>query len=233
VVALVIAHRTCPRDAPENSREGIARAAAFGSDVVEVDARCTRDGVPILVHDAHTLRTTGRPYLVGMMSSSTAGTLRLRGGDETLPTLADALGVLPPGLGIAIDVKDPDAGPAVVDVVRANPVDARVLLWSQHRKVVEHTARAMPEHESSLLRDTHSPDEHRRFLDDAVACGARGVSAHWNALSAGFVADADTRDLAVYSWCKRRTALADKLDLPLAGIVTDWPAEVRAALAGR
>jgi glycerophosphoryl diester phosphodiesterase len=233
VVAVVIAHRTCPRDAPENSREGITFAAEAGADVVEVDARCTRDGVPILMHDPHTLRTTGRPYLVGKISAATAGKLGLRGGHETVPTLADALHALPSGLGIAVDVKDPGAGPAVVDVVRANPIDARVLLWSQHRKVVEHTARAMPEHESSLLRDTGTAGEHIRFLEDAVACGAGGVSAHWDALSPEFVAEAGARGLAVYSWCKRRTALADKLDLPLSGIVTDWPAEVRAALAGR
>lgn len=48
---LVIAHRTCPRDAPENSLEGIARATELGADVVEVDVRRTADGVPVLVHD--------------------------------------------------------------------------------------------------------------------------------------------------------------------------------------
>ena len=231
MAALVIAHRTCPRDAPENSLEGIARAVELGADLVEVDARCTRDGVPILMHDPHTLRTTGRPYFVGKMSSGTAATLRLRGSSETVPSLAHALDSLAPNLGVAIDIKDPTAGPAVVDAVRGAAVDAPVLLWSQHMNVVEHTARAMPELESSLLRDTHTTDEHRRFLDDAVACDARGVSAHWDAVSADFMADAIARGIAVYSWCKRRAALADKLDLPLAGIVTDWPAEVRAALA--
>ena len=231
MAALVIAHRTCPRDAPENSLEGIARAAELRADLVEVDARCTRDGVPILMHDPHTLRTTGRPYLVGKMSSGTAAKLNLRGGRETVPTLAHTLEASAPNLGVAIDIKDATAGPAVVDVVRATAVDAPVLLWSQHMDVVDHTARAMPELESSLLRDTHTVDEHRRLLDDAVACGARGVSAHWDAVSPDFLADTVARGIAVYSWCKRRAALADKLDLPLAGIVTDWPAEVRAALA--
>ncbi|MEX1007446.1 MAG: glycerophosphodiester phosphodiesterase [Acidimicrobiia bacterium] len=237
----VIAHRTCPRDAAENSLEGIRRAAELGAHIVELDARCTRDGVPILMHDPTTLRTTGAPWLARWISSETARGLRLRKNGEPVPTLSDALAALGPGsvpgreagLGVAIDIKDPTAGPAVVDAVRVANVESRVLLWSQHMDVVRFTARAAPDLESALLRDTRHPARHQEFLDGAVEVGARGVSAHWNALSPEFVDAAAQRGLSVYSWCKRRAALHEKLALPLAGIVTDWPSEVRLALAGR
>jgi glycerophosphoryl diester phosphodiesterase len=194
---------------------------------VELDARCTRDGVPILMHDPTTLRTTGTPWVVSWIASDTAGGLRLRQNREPVPTLSDALTALPPGLGVAIDIKDPAAGPAVVDNVRAASVESRVLLWSQHMDVVRFTAGAAPDLESSLLRDTRDPTRHREFLDDAAEVGARGVSAHWNALSPEFVDAATERGLAVYSWCKRRAALSEKIALPLAGIVTDWPSDLR------
>ena len=56
---VIIAHRTSPRDAPENSLEGIRRSAELGADYVEVDVRLTRDGVPVMLHDA--LRSLSAP----------------------------------------------------------------------------------------------------------------------------------------------------------------------------
>ena len=62
-MTLVVAHRTCPRDARENSLDGIAVAGRSGADVVEVDARRSRDGTAVLLHDPllsslmHTLPT--------------------------------------------------------------------------------------------------------------------------------------------------------------------------------
>ena len=237
---LVIAHRTCPRDAAENSIAGIRRAAELGADLVEVDVRCTSDGVPVLMHDPTALRTTGVPLPVGRVPSRVVRRLRLLRGREHVPTLANALDALGPSLGIAIDIKDPSAGDAVVEAVHTAPPGSRVLLWSQHRGVVERTARAAPELESSLLRDTATDDEHRRFLDDAVSAGGRGVSARWNALSTDFLADAESRGLSVYSWFRRRpirdstvdAAFAAKTTLPLTGVVSDWPGDVRGALAG-
>jgi glycerophosphoryl diester phosphodiesterase len=240
---LVIAHRTCPRDAAENSIAGIRRAAELGADLVEVDVRCTSDGVPILMHDPTALRTTGVPLPVGRVPSRVVQGLRLLRGRERVPTLADALDTLDAldvSLGIAIDIKDPSAGAAVVDAVHAAQPGPAVLLWSQHTTVVEHTARAAPELESALLRDTATDDEHRRLLDDAVAAGARGVSAHWNAVDTRFLTSAATRDLSVYSWFRRRpvrdsqvdATFAAKVTLPLTGVVSDWPGDVRVALAG-
>jgi glycerophosphoryl diester phosphodiesterase len=240
---LVIAHRTCPRDAAENSIAGIRRAAELGADLVEVDVRCTSDDVPVLMHDPTALRTTGVPLPVGRVPSRILRRLRLLRGREHVPTLTDALDALDalgPSLGIAIDIKDPSAGDAVVEAVHTAQPGSRVLLWSQHRGVVEQTARAAPELESSLLRDTTTDDEHQRFLDDAVVAGARGVSVHWNAVSADFLADAESRGLSVYSWFRRRpirdstvdAAFAAKSTLPLTGVVSDWPGDVRGALAG-
>ena len=55
---VIIAHRTSPLDAPENSLEGIRRSAELGADYVEIDVRLTRDGVPVMLHDGLLLRTT-------------------------------------------------------------------------------------------------------------------------------------------------------------------------------
>lgn len=48
----VIAHRGASAQAPENTLAAFDLAIALGSDAIETDVRCTRDGVLVLCHDA-------------------------------------------------------------------------------------------------------------------------------------------------------------------------------------
>jgi len=114
--------------------------------------------------------------------------------------------------------------------VRARGLEARVLVWSEHASVVRFAARTARSVEVSLLRDVTSARSLRRFLDDAVRLGARGISAHWTVITSTFLDDAHARGLRVYSWCETLDEQADRLHLDLDGIVTEWPAEARATL---
>jgi glycerophosphoryl diester phosphodiesterase len=226
VGTLVIAHRTCPRDAPENSLEGIGRAATLGADGVEIDVRLSSDGAPFLLHDRFLWRTAHSVRAIGSLPTHQVVRTKLRRSSECVPSLEAALGALPAGLFAALDVKDPLAGDAVLGEIRNQRLEGRARVWSKHLEVVRLTARTAPELEASLLRDTRSPDAAQRFLDDATSAGARGISAYWPALTREFVDRARDRGLRVYSWCKRPTFDAAKLEL-LDGVVTDWPALVR------
>ena len=55
---LVIAHRGDSCHAPENTLEAALRAWQAGADAWELDVQLTRDGVPVVLHDASLLRTT-------------------------------------------------------------------------------------------------------------------------------------------------------------------------------
>jgi glycerophosphoryl diester phosphodiesterase len=55
---LIIAHRGASALAPENTLAAFARSLEDGADGFELDVRLTRDGVPVVIHDA-TLRRTG------------------------------------------------------------------------------------------------------------------------------------------------------------------------------
>jgi glycerophosphoryl diester phosphodiesterase len=224
-MTLVIAHRTCPRDARENSLDGIAVAARLGADVVEVDARRSRDGTPVLLHDPWLLRVQHLPLPVK----------RLR--DKQLerfgvPTLADALvAARDAGVRLAIDTKDAGAAGAVLTEVRAAGATEQVLLWSQHMPTVRSYVRALPDAEVALLRDTFEPEGHDRLLADAAAIGARAVSAHQDVVTPAFIAAAADRGLAVYCWYRRleiqKARLHEVAAVGLAGVVTDWPADAR------
>ena len=53
----VTAHRGEPVHYPENTLPGFAAGAACGADWVETDVHLTKDGIPVLCHDATTGRT--------------------------------------------------------------------------------------------------------------------------------------------------------------------------------
>lgn len=224
-MTVVIAHRTLPRDAPENSLEGIARAAALGADYVEVDVRRTREGVPVLLHDPMVLRTGWRPRRIRSLTLDDATRRPLRGGHR-LPTLAAALAQGPASLGFALDTKDPGAAPAALAAVREAGAIDRVLLWSQHDEAVRHyVAHAPVGTEVALLRDTHTPADTVRYLDEAVALGATAVSVHERILDAALVADAHRRGLRIHCWFQSLEVQAAQAAVPVDGIVTDWPAD--------
>ena len=230
-MTVVIAHRTLPRDAPENSLEGVRRAGAAGADYVEVDVRRTRDGVPVLLHDPTLIRTGWRFRRIRSMTLDEVARLKLRGG-HNLPSLADALAQAPDGLGFALDTKDPGAAPATLAAVEQAGVARRVLYWSQHDEAVRHyVARAPEGTEVALLRDTKTRAETARYLDDAASLGATAISIHESVLDDELVETAHDRGLRVHCWFQSLIVQARKADLPVDGIVTDWPADAVSRLA--
>ena len=222
-MTVVIAHRTLPRDAAENSLAGIRKAAEQKADYVEVDIRRTRDGVPVLLHDPNLLRTAWRPRRIRSMTLDDVARVKLRGG-HVLPTLADALAAAPDDLGFALDTKDPGAAPATLAAVERAQVEDRVLLWSKHEEAVRHYVARAPEGvEVALLRDTKSAVETDRYLDDAVALGATAVSVHESVLDDDLVERAHDKGLTIHCWFQSLKVQAAKAAVPVDGIVTDWP----------
>ena len=227
---VVVAHRTCPRDAPENSLAGIAAAARAGADVVEVDARRSRDGTAVLLHDPWLGRIQHVPLPLRWASDALLARLRV-------PTLREALDTARGlGLKVAIDTKDPGGADAVLTAVGQAGAEDHVLPWSQHMPVVRAFVRALPGAEVALLRDSFTPEQHERLLADAAAIGAAAVSAHQDAVTPAFIAAAAAHGLGVYCWYQRGDLqdkrLAEVAAAGLTGVVTDWPADARRVLQG-
>ena len=97
---MVVAHRGCWSEAPENSLPAIEACVALGVDIVELDVRETSDGRLVLMHDATVDRTTTGSGPVAGMTSDALRNLRLRAGGggaqaqasaQRVPTLEEAL----------------------------------------------------------------------------------------------------------------------------------------------
>jgi glycerophosphoryl diester phosphodiesterase len=232
---LLIAHRACPKHTPENSIPGIRLADELGADMVEIDARGTRDLERVLMHDRSTRRTAGGLWIVRRTSLSRIRALRLKSaaeqeGSSPPPLLREALAAVGTRMGVAIEVKDPRIAPGTLADIREAGMADRTLLWSYSERVVKWFVRHAPDIEVSLLRDTRTGKQHRRFLSDAGALGARGLSICWDAVDGAFAAAARTRGLSVYSMCDAIRPDPQTARL-LKGVITDWPTEARAAIA--
>ncbi|MFI0929032.1 glycerophosphodiester phosphodiesterase [Streptomyces sp. NPDC021012] len=83
----VVAHRGDPYRVRENTLPSIASAIERGADVVEVDVRLTKDGVPVLLHDDTLKRLWGHDLALSGLPHELLRELT----DGGVPTLRDAL----------------------------------------------------------------------------------------------------------------------------------------------
>ena len=126
-------HRGCPARAPENTLESFAHAVAAGARALELDVRLTRDGVPVVLHDATVDRTTSGRGAVAALSLARlaeldAGARFTRDGGRTTP--ARGLGVRVPTLD-AVLAAFPDT-PMIVEIKVVAAADAVRALLERH-----------------------------------------------------------------------------------------------------
>ncbi|MGM9384812.1 glycerophosphodiester phosphodiesterase [Streptomyces antibioticus] len=111
-----VAHRGDPYRFRENTIDSLRSALDRGADAVEIDVRLTRDGVPVLLHDATLKRLweLDRP----LTSLSAAEVQGLTAG--RVPTLVEALAAAE-GARVMIDLpgtREPRTARRVVDAAR-------------------------------------------------------------------------------------------------------------------
>ncbi|OZI66835.1 glycerophosphodiester phosphodiesterase [Bordetella genomosp. 11] len=104
---LIIAHRGYSARYPENTESAYRGAIAIGADIVESDARLSRDGVVLACHDATLDRIAGDARAVADMTSAELQAVALDGG-ERLSFLPRTLLDIAPLRPVLIDVKTPD-----------------------------------------------------------------------------------------------------------------------------
>ncbi|MEX1146945.1 MAG: glycerophosphodiester phosphodiesterase family protein, partial [Sphingomonadales bacterium] len=95
---IVIAHRACWHEGPENSIAAIRACIDMGVEVIEIDVHRSRDGVLVVLHDESVDRMTNGSGRVDALSAAEIGALRLRAGaggeqaaltDHRIPTLRE------------------------------------------------------------------------------------------------------------------------------------------------
>jgi glycerophosphoryl diester phosphodiesterase len=132
-----IAHRGCAGEAPENTIPAFERALAQGAGVLESDIHLTRDGIPVLIHDAIVDRVTDASGSVADLTADALGHLdasyhfsadggrthpyRNRG--VTIPSLEETFRHFP-GTRFNLELKSPES----------RLIDATLELVTKHRR---------------------------------------------------------------------------------------------------
>ena len=111
---MVVAHRGCWANAPENSIASIEACARLGADMVELDVRRTADGQLVLMHDETVDRTTNGGGAVTELTLDEITSLKLLEGaggsnaaltEQHPPTFSEALEVARGRILINVDAK--------------------------------------------------------------------------------------------------------------------------------
>ena len=129
---LVLAHRGCHAEAPQNSLESFAAAIAANADGVETDVRISRDGFAVLVHD-RVVHGRAVKALTRAEIESTLG--------HQVPTLDEALARFPDLLW-NVEIKTMDAVTPTVAVLKRLRA-ARLLITSFRHDAVAAVVRQL------------------------------------------------------------------------------------------
>lgn len=112
---LIIGHRGAAGLARENTLEALRAGLEAGADILEFDVRLTKDKIPVLVHDFHTLRTHGD---LSLISRSTFDELQQHTEQSPLVRLTDVLDEFFGTIILNIELKGRGTGKAVAQLLK-------------------------------------------------------------------------------------------------------------------
>lgn len=243
----IIAHRGASHDAPENTLVAFKLGWQQRADAVELDIWLTKDGKIIVSHDADTKRTTG---VAKKISENTLAELRaLDAGSwknpkwkgEKLPTLTEALALIPDGKRLVIEIKcGVEVLPELEHVLKASSKPAaQLVIISFHYDVCAQAKKLFPKIPvlflSSFKQDkatgTWSPTP-AELIQKAKSAGLEGINLSYKGpLDAAFVKQTHAAGLKFYVWTVDDAEVAKKLLAAGAdGITTNRPEWLREQL---
>ncbi|MCA1584247.1 MAG: glycerophosphodiester phosphodiesterase [Acidobacteria bacterium] len=154
----MFAHRGGARLRPENTLVAFEHAVALGADGLECDVHLSRDGVPVVIHDATLERTTDARGPVAAMAAAelarvdagyyfdAGGGYAFRGRGIGVPTLDEMLRRFDTAR-VIVEMKGstPTLARAVVDTVRNADAAERVCVGSFHEGALDVVRALAPE----------------------------------------------------------------------------------------
>jgi glycerophosphoryl diester phosphodiesterase len=230
---LTSAHRGEHLKHPENSLPAIQAAIDVGMDFVELDVRTSSDGQLVLMHDPTVNRMTDGKGPIKDMTLAEIRKLDLgarfpgKFPNLRVPTFDEALDVAKGKIDIYVDTKSATPKDLIATIERHDMGD-HVMFWSESVSFLKQIAELRPSWK--LLPEAYNPEHIREVM----------TVLHPQLL--GF----DSRDFDYKTILAARAAHAgvfvdlnspqdweDGISAGVAGIQTDWPAELMAYLRAR
>lgn len=136
---LVAAHRAAHEKYPENSIAAIKEAIRLGVDVIEIDVKVSKDGIPMLMHDGKVDRTTNGKGDLEEQNFKDLRKLHLvadgKKSGETIPTLREALEVAKGKILVDLDLKTSRIN-EVMEVVKSTGTEDIVFFFDSDYQIL-------------------------------------------------------------------------------------------------
>lgn len=241
---LVLGHRGASYDAPENTAAAFKLARQLGADGVELDTLLTRDGVPVVIHNATLDETTDGAGLVrdidlARLKQLDAGShfdVLFKG--EPVPTLDEALEAVGPELVVNIELKSTGRRSvglelAVHNVVRRHHATGRVIISSFNPFALRRFRALAPDIPIGYL---YSPDEpiYLRYGWFMLGLPHEARHPHHSLIDARYMQWARAQGYRVHTWTVDSPDRVRELrDLGVDAIITNRPDVALEALGRR
>ncbi len=218
---LVIGHRGAAGLKPENTLPSFSAALELGVDAVELDVHLVEDAL-VVIHDATLERTTNG---FGRLSSCTLEALRNldAGGGAQVPLLDEVFDLVPPDVGINVELKGAGTGERLAEYLIARP-RPEVLVSSFSRPELAAFRRRCPEANVAPLFSRWHPG----IWEIAERFRAWSVNLSTRLATRKRIAEAQGRGFRVLVYTVNDLDLARSLiGAGVHGIFTDHPERIR------
>ncbi|RXE56554.1 glycerophosphodiester phosphodiesterase [Methanoculleus taiwanensis] len=221
----IVGHRGARALEPENTLAAVQRGMAC-ADYVEIDVHLSRDGIPVVIHDATVDRTTGgtgavRDFTIEEVQKLDAG----RG--ERIPTLREVLDQVSGATGLIVEIKEQGIEEVVASILLEN-LPENLFIVSFHDRSVATAKRLLPGAGAGLIFSEERDDPVR----DAVRLGADAILPRFDLLTEDLIREAHDRHLLVIPWVLNGAEdIRRAYELGADGFASDDPCRARSDLA--
>ena len=172
----VAAHRGGAAERPENTVAAFAHAVASGVHQIELDVRRTRDGALVVMHDEAVDRTTSGTGRVADLRLAELRELDAGSPGERIPTLAEALRVLPHDVWVNVQIQrgEPVAEAVAEEIVAQDRV-AHAFVTGGNEACRRVRAVCAELRVCNLVRQRNRAD----YVEHAIREEAAFVQFHW------------------------------------------------------
>lgn len=233
----IIAHRGASAYYPENTMAAFEGALEMGAEMIELDVMLSKDGVPIVFHDARlNAHTDGKGYvwdypLKALKKFDAGSWYHPRFSDQRIPTLEEVLAFASGRIALNIEVKPEAVTEAsrggieekCLKLVRKYNMEEHVLFSSFDYRAVSHLKALDPQIPVALLYNNSRsrfklPHELvREYKADAFNCSYRQLKRKW-------VADLREHGIPYFIYTVDRVSKMQKLIASgVTGIFTNKP----------
>jgi glycerophosphoryl diester phosphodiesterase len=228
-----IAHRGASGDFPENTLCAFDAAIAAGATMCELDVQRTADGVLVVIHDDTLERTTDGD---GRVAATTFAALRrldagrwrsVQFAGERVPTLREVFERVRGRCALNVELKAPGTAAPVCELIHEMRAEETTLVSSFDWALLAEVRRLAPAITTGLLTDRAAG----RALAAAQAMHATALNPRHDLIDRELCTAAHDQGFQVYAWTVDEPTEMDRLiDAGVDGIITDYPARLRALL---